>query len=186
MSGSLDDRIVAMEPELRGFIARRAGRLLAFDELEDLVQTALLRALERAPGTHFDTDAELRAWLFKVAASALQDRREHWRTLKRGAARIVRLTWSERPTEGAASPPAPGAGPLTWAAGRELVALAARAVAALPERDRDLVRWRSEGVPLEEQAARLGLDYATVQRAGLRAMERFEKLFELALRAARR
>ena len=52
-----------------------------------------------------------------------------------------------------------------------------------PERDRNLVQMASEGVPLREQAERLQLSYAAVQKAGLRALERFRKAYELVARA---
>jgi DNA-directed RNA polymerase specialized sigma24 family protein len=70
-------------------------------------------------------------------------------------------------------------GPSTFAARREMIALAARALDLLLPRDRDLVRWSSEGVPLEEQADRLGIAYEAVGKARQRAVERFKKTFAL-------
>ncbi|MEZ6016540.1 MAG: sigma factor [Planctomycetota bacterium] len=186
MSGDLDARILAQEGALRAYLTRRCGSLLRFEELDDLVQSVFVRALGRAGEPELESEPQLRAWLFTIAANLLEDRREHWRTLKRGAGRVVRLTLSERPRDGAAAPPALQSGPATKAARRELLVLTARALAALPEQDRHLVKWRSEGVPVEEQAVRLGLSYAAAQRAGLRAFERFRKVFELATRRAGR
>ena len=56
---------------------------------------------------------------------------------------------------------------------------ATRALHRMQPRDRMLVQWMSESVPLEEQAERLDMTYAAVQRAGLRAVERFRKVYEL-------
>ena len=63
-----------------------------------------------------------------------------------------------------------------------MLELATRALSLLPERDRSLVRWASEGVDLTEQAERLGLGYAAVQRAAHRAVERLRGTLELARR----
>lgn len=184
MSAALQARLVAQESALRGFVTRRSGSLLHFEDLDDLVQSILLKALDRVAGATFDSDAQLRAWLFTLAANLLEDRREHWRAVKRGAARVMRLTLSEAPRFGVALPAMEQSGPATRAARRELLVLTSRALEALPPRDRELIQWRSDGVPVEDQAQRLAVTYAAAQRAGLRAFERFRKLFELAARQA--
>lgn len=182
MSAPLGDRILAQSEALRGYVARRAASLLDYEDLDDLVHAVLARAIDRAPLATFPTDEELRAWLFTVASRMLDDRRDHWRTVKRGAARVARLTRTERPTSGVPLPASAEPGPATHAERRELLVLCARALEALPPRDRDLVRWRAEGLGLEEQARRLGVGYEAAQRAGLRAFERFRKVVALAAR----
>ena len=87
-------------------------------------------------------------------------------------------------TTGVAPPAATATGPSTFAERRELLVLATKALTSLPQRDVDLVRWRSEGLGIDEQSERLGLSYAATQRAGLRALERFQAAFELVLRAS--
>lgn len=76
-------------------------------------------------------------------------------------------------------------GSSTFAARREHLRLAVLALAALPPRDRDLVRRTSEDVPIEEQAKSLGLSYDAAKQARLRALERFRKAFDLATRRRR-
>jgi hypothetical protein len=63
--------------------------------------------------------------------------------------------------------------------------LAIEALATLLPKDRDLVRWSSEDVPLEEQAKRLGVSYDVAKQARLRALERFRKAYALATRRGR-
>jgi DNA-directed RNA polymerase specialized sigma24 family protein len=63
--------------------------------------------------------------------------------------------------------------------------LALEALATLLPKDRDLVRWSSEAVPLEEQAERLGISYDAAKQARLRALERFRKAYELSTRRGR-
>ncbi len=70
--------------------------------------------------------------------------------------------------------------PYTASSRREHLLQTARAFAALPARDRQLVRWMSEGLPLGDQAQQLGASTAATQRAGLRALSRFHKAFRLA------
>ena len=99
--------------------------------------------------------------------------------MRRGSGKVLRITFSGSGS-GVDLPPALQAGPSTVASRKEMLVLAAKAMAALPPRDRKLVRWASEGVPLEDQAERLELSYAAVQKAGLRALERFRKTFIIA------
>jgi hypothetical protein len=60
-----------------------------------------------------------------------------------------------------------------------MIALAVRALDLLLPRDRDLVRWSADGVPLDEQAERLGVAYEAAGKARQRAIERFRKTFAL-------
>ncbi|MCK6459941.1 MAG: hypothetical protein L6Q95_08615, partial [Planctomycetes bacterium] len=71
-------------------------------------------------------------------------------------------------------PAATATGPSTFAARREHLKLAVQALAALPPRDRDLVKSTSE------DAERLGLRYDAAKQARLRALGRFRKAFDLA------
>ncbi len=56
---------------------------------------------------------------------------------------------------------------------------ATRAIALLLPRDRDIVRWTTEGMTIEEQAARLGLSQEAATRAQSRALERLRKAYRL-------
>ncbi|MEM8709316.1 MAG: sigma-70 family RNA polymerase sigma factor [Planctomycetota bacterium] len=179
----LRNRLAREETALRVYIRRRAGSAAHFEEIDDLAQSVMLRALDNVEGESFQDDEHMRAWLFTIASNYLSDRREHWRTLKRGSAKVARLTLSGASGEGVPIPKAPESGPQTRASRRELIVLTSRALAALPERDQTLIRWRSEGLPIEKQAEHLGVTYEAAQRAGHRAFDRFRKVFELAARS---
>jgi RNA polymerase sigma factor (sigma-70 family) len=166
--------LAAHGDELRAFVARHGGAALRFESADDLHQGVQLRALERGRAAAFDEPKAFFAWLHAVARSYLADRNKYWAALRRRPSRLLGLT-----TAGV-DPAATGTGPSTFASRKEQLRLAVQAVASLLPRDRDLVLWSSEDVPLEEQAARLGLAYDAAKQARLRALERFRKAFCLA------
>jgi DNA-directed RNA polymerase specialized sigma24 family protein len=162
--------------------------VLRFEDPEDLLQGAHLRALGEAERFEFRGERPFLAWIQQLIRNHLADRHDYWHAMKRGSGRVLRYTSSLGSGEAAFAsllPPSSRTGPVSFAMRREWMALAARALAVLPERDRELVRWASEGVALDEQARRLGTSYAVAQRAGLRAAERFRKAFHLVARASR-
>lgn len=168
--------------ELLRFVRANGGQLLRRESEEDLVQGITLRALERANSFRDRGEAAFRGWIATVARSYLADRANYWRALRRRPGALLRLTSGG---SGGVDPAATVTGPSTFAARREHLRLAVAALAALPPRDRDLVRWTSEDVPLEKQAERLGITYDAAKQARLRALERFRKAFELAARRGR-
>ena len=185
MSESLDELLVRHRDELVAFLEREASGLLRYEAAEDLAQGVHLRALEGAAAFTYRGEKEFFAWLYTVARRHVADRHAYWSALKRGSGKVLRLSWSRTGTQGGdATPAGSTTGPSGFAAKREMLALAAQALAVLPARDRDLVRWASEDVDLNEQARRLEISYAAVQRAGLRALDRFRKAFELVQRRA--
>ena len=166
------------------FVERRAGRLLRFETAEDLWQGVCLRALEAQDGFTYRGREPFFAWIHTVTRNHLASRREHWNALRRRPAGLLRLTEGVPTDPGAAAIPARTAtGPSTFAARREQLALAVKALDCLLERDQKLVRWTSEGVPTREQAERLGLKPESAERARLRAIERFRKAHRLLTRA---
>ena len=182
----LDELLTARRAELVAFARRHGGPALRYESPEDLVQGIAVRAIEHAATFEMRSEGEAMAWIWTVARSHLDDRRTYWTALKRRPAALVRIT-SGGATSAAASrapnePAATSTGPSTFAARREQVAIAVRALALLLPRDRDLVAWHAEGLPLAEQAARLGMSYAAVQRAHHRAIERFRKAHALLVR----
>jgi DNA-directed RNA polymerase specialized sigma24 family protein len=166
---------------LAGIVRGEAKGLLRYETEEDLVQGIVLRALERGGTFAWQGEPAFLGWLRRTGEAFLADRRSHWNALKRRSGKVLRFVADGETQEGSAvgEPAGDGTGPSTVAARRELIVLAARALDLLPPRDRDLVRWSSEGVPLEEQAARLGLAYEAAGKARQRAAERFRKTFAL-------
>ncbi len=175
---SLTDLLVTYREDLVAYLGREAGGLLRFESADDLAQAVHMRLFEGAEGFEYRGEKAFLALLHKVARAVVADRHDYWSAMKRGSGRILRIT-----TRLTGNPvgqlPAGATGPATFASRRELLVLSARALAVLPDRDRKLVRWAGEGVPLGVQAERLEVSYAAAQRAGLRAMERFRKAFQL-------
>ncbi len=172
----LEGRLQAHANEIARIVARAAG-LLRYESREDLCQGVVLRALERGGRYRDDGEASFVAWLRAVGRSYLADRSRYWQALRRRPGGLLRLTaHGSRGVE----PADGGPGPSTVASRKEHLRLAVQALATLLPRDRDLVQWSSEEVPLEEQARRLGVGYDAAKQARLRAIERFRKAFRLA------
>ncbi|MEM7307773.1 MAG: sigma-70 family RNA polymerase sigma factor [Planctomycetota bacterium] len=181
----LEDLLVAHRGVLVALLERESGGLRRYESAEDLAQDVHLRALREAEAFRYEGEAPFRAWLFRVARNHVAERHAYWTALKRGSARALRLSLGATTFSSGVTPPeAPITGPSTFAERRELLVLATKALASLPARDAQLVRWRSEGMELELQADHLELSYAAAQRAGLRAVERFRQAFELVRRAS--
>jgi RNA polymerase sigma factor (sigma-70 family) len=177
--------LVERREDLLRFVDRHAAGLARFETAEDLVQGIHARALDRGADFEYRSEKEFLGWLHQLARTYLADRRAHWAALKRGSGRLLRLTDGAPSTtdpHAAAAPVSTRTGPSTFASRREELALAVKALALLLPRDRDLVKWRTESVPLEEQAARLGVTYDAAERAALRAVERFKKAYRVVSR----
>jgi RNA polymerase sigma factor (sigma-70 family) len=177
----LGDLLERHRSRVAGIVRGEARGLLRFETEEDLVHGVVLRALERGGTFEWRGEPSFFAWLRRISESYIADRRAHWGTLKRRSGRVLRFAGSGETAGGSAvpEPAADGTGPSTFAARREMIALATRALDLLLPRDRDLVRWSADGVTLEEQAARLGVAYEAVGKARQRAIERFRKTFAL-------
>lgn len=179
----LESLLVEHEARLRGFLEKEGAGLLRWETVDDLAQGVTLRALEEEERFEYRGAREFTGWLFTVARRYVADRNDYWSAIRRGSGKVLRLTWSDSSSGGdpfaKMTPPGTQPGPSTFADRREMLVLAAKAAHRLPPRDRKLVRWMSEGVPIEEQAERLGMSYAAAQRAGHRALDRFRKVFRL-------
>jgi len=177
--------LTAFDRDLDAFVRRHAGWLLRYESADDLRQGLQLRALENEASFRHAGEKQTLKWLYTVARTYLADRADYWSALKRRPSRLLRLTFGATPSSdpGAAAEPA-GArtGPSTFASRREELTLAVRVLGALLPRDRDLVKWSSEGVSIDEMAQRLDVSYAAAQRAQHRALERFRAAYTLAAR----
>jgi RNA polymerase sigma factor (sigma-70 family) len=166
--------------DLLRYVERHAGRLLRYDGAEDLVQQICVRVLEQEGAFEYRGEEPFFAWLYGVARSCMQSRREYWAALKRRPAGLLRLTAAASSDSGAAAEPAITAtGPSTFAARREELTIAVRALGVLMERDRQLVHWASEGLDTATIAERLGLTQEAATRARHRALGRFRKAHHL-------
>lgn len=188
-SGELSRLLVEHRDSLLRFVRRHGSGLLRYESPDDLVQGVHTRALAAAGKFEYRGEADFLGWITRIARAHIADRHEHWSALKRGRGRILRLTWSGSGAFDPSSVRTPAGnvtGPSTQAAKREQLLLVVKVLSALPPRDQKLVRWSSQAVPLKEQAERLDISYEAAQRAGMRAMERFKKTFQLAMGGGRR
>jgi RNA polymerase sigma factor (sigma-70 family) len=180
----LSSLLEAHRPLLVRWMERHASGLRRFESAEDLAQGVSVRALEAVSRYEHRSDPEFVGWMLAVARQHVADRHAFWRALKRDAGPVLRLTFggASEPGGGAPEPSASATGAVTFSDRREAVARATRTLAALGERDADLVRQVVNDVSVEETAQRLGVSYEAAQRARLRAVERLRKLYALASR----
>jgi len=183
-SPTLEELLSDHQEALERFVTPRAGWLLRYESVEDLAQGVRVRALQRGGSFRYEGEAPFFAWLNRVAQSYLADRANYWSALKRKASSLLRLTEGGGegvPGTAAAQPPiSTVTGPETVAHRKELLTLAVQVLAALPERDAAMVRWTSEGRPLQDQARDLGISYEAAKKAGQRALERFREAYRFA------
>jgi RNA polymerase sigma factor (sigma-70 family) len=188
-AGGMAELLVNHRPLLLSWVQREAGApLLRFESAEDLVQSIQQEALRSIQRFQWQGQEAFLGWLHQVARRHLAGRRDHWFALKRNGAAILRLTRSGGESRAGAAPGVAdtATGPATFASRREQLTLAARALALLPPRDRNLVQWAAAGASLEVQAARLGLSTDATQRARSRAIERLQKAYRLVSRGPAR
>ncbi|MFN0207431.1 MAG: RNA polymerase sigma factor [Planctomycetota bacterium] len=166
--------------DLEALIRAEAGGLLAWEEVEDLVQGARTRILERAGSFTYQNPESALAWLRVTARTHLAHRREHWRALRRKPAVLLRLVVSDEETRSAIPMPADTAtGPGTFAERREALTLGIRALDLLIQRDRELVMLTVDGHSTQEIAQKLNLSVDSAGRAQRRAMDRLRRTFRL-------
>lgn len=138
-------------------VARICPRWLR-EERDDLVQTSMVRILERARA---EGDAGFNAtYLWKTAYSVVLDE-------------VRRVRWSrERAIDDEAAPPAsPGDGPERRVLGRELVRAVRACLAALSDDRRHAVMMRLAGFAHAEIARRLAWDEKRATNLAFRGFE---------------
>lgn len=171
----LESRIARASPVLAEIARRDAGiALLRFESVEDLVAGIQQEALRSLHGLVWQGEDAFRGWLLQIARRHLHARRDHWFALKRCGAPILRLTLNA-----SAGPRSPGIGPRTFAQRREELAAVTKAMALLPERDRELIAWSAEGVSLEVAAERSGSTPDAIRKATSRAIDRLRKMLAI-------
>ncbi|MBK6939584.1 MAG: sigma-70 family RNA polymerase sigma factor [Planctomycetes bacterium] len=167
---------------LRAFVAAEAKSLLRFESEDDLVQGVHAHALRVAERLEWRGEREFLHWLFTLARQHLTDRRRHWFALRRDGGSVLRLTASPRSADDrdrVAHPRAANTGPATFAQKREQLALAAKALAVLSERDRRLVQSFSEDAPIADLAREWNASEEAVKKARQRAVDRFRATYAL-------
>ena len=138
-------------PELFGLVYRVLGDRM---ETEDTLQEAFLKLSDDA-GLQARPDAEVGAWLRRVAINLAFNR---VRTAKRAQARIERVGRLERGDQ----EPTDSDGPASLLLRREEQAAVRRALAEVPERQRDCLLLRHSGYAYSEIAMTLGIAVGSV------------------------
>jgi RNA polymerase sigma-70 factor (ECF subfamily) len=163
---------------LRRFVELRLDpRLRPRVDPSDIVQEAQLEALGRLDGYLERPPMPFRLWLRQIALDrALKARRRHVGTARRTLDREVRLP--EQPSLLLAGRLlAGGSTPSQQLDRRELARRLRRALAELPEADREVILMRHfEGLSNPEVGCLLGIDPATVSKRHGRAMLRLHRL----------
>ncbi len=143
----------------------------------DVVQQTVMEALAHFGRFDGQTPQEWAAWLCRILANNLVDVRRHYcDTQKRQLDREV----PEAPLAGLADALAAEVdSPSTEAIAHEEESALHRALAALPEADRQVVQWRSfERLPFEEIGRRLGCRGEAARKRWARAVEQLGQSLE--------
>lgn len=168
------------EPRLRRLLALRAGPgVLRGNDLDDLVQEALLEAtrsfgsfVDRGSGSFF-------RWLAQVALHRLQNLRRVADAQKRRGNELPIEPLGSTLLPGRADPAAIGPGPRTQTAGREGVDRIERAMARLSDVDREVIALsRVEGLSLAEVGERMGRSRNAVALLLSRALRKLRALLD--------
>ena len=140
------------------YLTRRLGDR---DWAEEVAQETFLRALRQDALDHE------RAWLFAVATNLVRDAaRQDAR--RRRHLELLRVEWEGRMVES----------PATAMERAEDAAAARRALEQLPERDREALLMREEGLDYHEIAQALGLSVGSVGTTLARARRKLVEVFE--------
>ncbi len=153
---ALEALLARFEPDLRATAERALPRSLRQRvAVSDILQETRLTAFEKREAFRFQGAGSFRRWVLGIAGNkVLQAVRHHLGTGKRNAKREA--TGRDRPSSGAF--PSPGASPSELAVAAELEGLARKAIATLPEDQREVLRLaRGERLTLAEIGNRLGI-----------------------------
>ncbi len=181
----LVDLLDKHRPALARWVQRHASGLLAFEQVDDLVQGIHAHAIEVQDRFEWRGERAFHGWLTAIARQHVADRAAWFTAKKREAGALLRVTADFTKTSGASKrtrgvTPASGTrGPSTRAEQDESLAIAMSALDVLMPRDRELVKWFSEDVALDEVARRLSISEDAAERARLRAVERFRRAYAL-------
>ncbi len=165
-------------PELRAFVARRAGPGLERREsTSDLVQSTCREVLQHLPRFRYDGEDGFRRWLFKTALRKIQDRHCYWQAERRRAERETTAEPLSPSRSRGREGPRTSATPSRAAAASEELERVARALAELPESYREVIRLHQvEGLSHQEIAGRLGTSEAYARTLLSRGLARLARV----------
>jgi RNA polymerase sigma-70 factor (ECF subfamily) len=156
--------LLVAERELDSVLQAKAGA-------SDLVQETFFEAQRDFVQFHGATEEELRAWLRRLLLNNVANFSRHYHAGKRQVGRELPLepgSWSGTPGGGL---PADTPSPSGEAVEREQAEEVRRALERLPEKDRQVLRWRYEDQRSFEEIGRLlGCPARSAQKAWARAL----------------
>lgn len=177
MSSQLGDLLVRYQADLQVWVRRHAGRrILRYESCADVVQAIICAALEQEPQFVYRGEKPFLAWMYQVARHKLLDRARYWSATRRDSSKVIRLLEAESRE---LDPPASITSPSSRAARREQIMLVTKALAGLPERDRQLVGMAARGLTMGEIARALDVLPNAAKQARRRALERLVRLCRL-------
>ena len=140
---------------------------------EDIWQDVLLEAWRTRAQCAWQGPVAFRRWLLQIAEHRLRGLLDHDRAQKRGGGE---QTAQLRDTASTFAGPVRTTTPSRVATDRELAEHMAKALASVPDGDREVVQLRSfEALTLEETATRLGITMAAVRHRFRRGVGAFEQ-----------
>ena len=153
--------------KIQGAIYRFVG---ASEDARDLCQEAFLRAY-RGLRT-FKKDARFSSWLYQIALNVCRDR------LRRRRGRTL-VSLEELDEHGQEAAVLPGPSPLELAEARDISDRVARAVASLPDEQREVIVLKEyEGLTFAEIAEVLGVPLSTVKTRLYRGLVQLRQRLE--------
>lgn len=185
--GSSEDRQAALGRDLedyqallRRYMQIRARGLLRHESLDDLVQGAWLRAIERAD--HFDDrgDTSFLAWIRVIARRHIADRHDYWKAARRHATQILRVSTDGQPGDHGGrevNPVGPHTGPVSLAIRRERLQRMTQVIGQMEERDREILESGLRGDSNADLAGVLGVSAGAAEIARRRSLDRLRRAF---------
>jgi RNA polymerase sigma-70 factor (ECF subfamily) len=178
---AVEDLLARYLPELRGYLQRNAGALIAGKESSsDLAQSVCRDMLERLGTERFvyRGEAEVKQWLYNAALFKIRARQRFYLAARRDAGREVGIldasTGSSAPD---LEPSAAQHGPGSAAELREDVERLRAALAHLPENYRDVLLLSNvDGLSHKQIADKLGISEANSRVLLSRALARLATL----------
>lgn len=173
--GAIEALLVRFLPGLERHLARNAGALLRANEsAADLAQSVCREVLVRLGDERLDYQGPeaFQNWLYQAALHKLQNRHRHYRADKRDVLREV-----DPGSAGIADVVRSQTSPSGHAMRREASEHVLQAMAALSERDRQVIQWcHFEQLGHAEVAARLGIAESHSRVLLARALARLAKI----------
>ncbi len=166
-----------MRPYLKAMVRRDVGPQLASKvDDSDIVQQALVRAVDKFADFDGADVAQWQAWLVTIAQNEARNTIRFWHQHRRNARREMETTGSHSQWF-----PADQSSPSQVAMRRERAAKLMRAIHELPEDQQQLLFWRHfDNLSHKQISERLGISEAATRQRWKSVLDRLNKLLDKA------